>query len=265
MDLTSQSGLHVDDRGTGDPVLLLHSSGLSGRQWRRLAPALVERGMRTVVPDLTGHGASDPWPEPAPFSFWLDVERVTAILRVIGPAHVVGHSYGGLMGLHAAVAAPGSVRSLVLYEPVAFGVLDAREDADARATLADVGMRWGTTVDEHDQWLQGFVDYWGGTGAWKALRGEARDEFRRVGWVVREGVRSLVDDTTRAATFASVTAPTHLFSAERSPLAGQRVVERLGEAIPGARVTRIPGVGHMGPVASADVVNPLLLDAIAAR
>jgi pimeloyl-ACP methyl ester carboxylesterase len=142
---------------------------------------------------------------------------------------------------------------------------DAHEDADARATLADIGTRWGTTIDEHDQWLLGFVDFWGGTGAWKALRAEARDELRRVGWVVREGVRSLVGDTTRGATFGSVTAPTHLFSADRSPIVGQRVVQRLGEAMRGARVTKVPGVGHMGPVASAGIVNPLLLDAISAR
>lgn len=265
MALATMSGLRVEDSGAGEPVVLLHSSGLSGRQWRRLAGALVERGRRAVVPDLTGHGASDPWPEPAPFSFRMDVERVADILRAVGPAHVVGHSYGALVGLHAAVAAPGSIRSLVLYEPVAFGVLDAGEDADARATVGAVEMHWGTTAEEHEHWLRQFVDFWGGAGAWKALRGEARDEFRRVGWVVREGVRSLVEDTTGRATFAAVTAPTHLFTAGQSPGAAQRVVQRLGETMRDARVTRIPGLGHMGPVANGDVVNPLLLAAVVAK
>src|ERR1700687_3926045 len=59
MELATRSGLHVECSGAGDSVLLLHSSGLSGRQWRRLTPELVRRGMRAVVPDLTGHGASD--------------------------------------------------------------------------------------------------------------------------------------------------------------------------------------------------------------
>jgi pimeloyl-ACP methyl ester carboxylesterase len=91
MALATRSGLHIEDSGAGAPVLLLHSSGLSGRQWRRLVPELVERGMRAVVPDLTGHGRSDPWPESTPFSFTMDVDRVSKVLRAVGSAHVVGH------------------------------------------------------------------------------------------------------------------------------------------------------------------------------
>jgi pimeloyl-ACP methyl ester carboxylesterase len=65
MTFATQWGLHVDDLGVGDAVRLLHSSGLSGRQWRR------------IVPDLTGHGQSPPWPAPTPFSFRTDVARST--------------------------------------------------------------------------------------------------------------------------------------------------------------------------------------------
>jgi len=173
-------------------VILLHSAGLSGGQWRRLGPELVKRGFSPVAVDLTGHGASEPWPEPEPFSFRLDVERVVALIAEEGGAHIVGHSYGALVGLHAAVAAGAAVHSLTLYEPVAFGVLETAEDEDARAALARVSLRWGTSADDHEAWLAQFVDYWGGAGAWAALREPARAEFRRVGWVVSEGVRSLV-------------------------------------------------------------------------
>jgi pimeloyl-ACP methyl ester carboxylesterase len=256
-------GLHVDQQGTGTPVVMLHSSGLSGRQWRRLTPEVVRRGLRAVVPDLTGHGQSEPWPEPVPFSFRTDVDRVLEILQDVGAAHVVGHSYGGLLALHAAVRAPEMLRSLVLYEPVALGALHPTEDADARATLATVEMSWGATPSDHDAWLRGFVDYWGGRDAWSALREEARAEFRRVGWVLHEGVRTLTEDTTPAKTFAlAVKAPVRLFTAALSPIAAQRVVRRLGEAFGDATVTTIAGVGHMGPVANADVVTPLLLGAI---
>ena len=40
--------LHVEDSGSGTPVVLLHSSGLSNRQWRRLASALV--AVRATAP-----------------------------------------------------------------------------------------------------------------------------------------------------------------------------------------------------------------------
>jgi pimeloyl-ACP methyl ester carboxylesterase len=255
--------LHVERSGAeGTAVVLLHSAGLSGAQWRRLGAELVKRGLRPLAVDLTGHGTSTPWPEPEPFSFRRDVAEVVELLREERRAHIIGHSYGALIGLHAAVAAPDAVESLTLYEPVAFGVLDRAEDEDARATLDRVSLRWGDTPAAHDAWLAQFVDYWGGAGAWTALREPARAEFRRVGWVVCEGVRSLLDDKTRGPTFATVRAPTHLFTAERSPLAAQRVVQRLGEALRGAQTTMLPGIGHMGPLTNPDVVNPLLLAAI---
>jgi len=258
----TSSALHVEASGEGPAVLLLHSSGLSGRQFRRLVPELARRGLRVVVPDLSGHGASTAWPSPEPFSFRTDVARVVELLNAEGGAHVVGHSYGGLLALHAALAQPASIRSLTLYEPVAFGVLDRPEDADARATLEAVGESWGVTAEENEAWLRRFVDYWGGAGAWQSLREEARAEFRRIGWVVREGVRTLMEDTTRSQAFAALSVPTRLFFGELSPIASRRVAERLAEVIGGARLHAVAGVGHLGPVARADIVNPLLLEGL---
>jgi pimeloyl-ACP methyl ester carboxylesterase len=263
MAIETGASLFVEDSGAGEPALLLHSSGLSGRQWRRLASELVTSGKRAIVPDLTGHGRSEPWLEPLPFSFRTDVLRVTEILRAAAPAHVVGHSYGALLALHVALASPGSVRSLSLFDPVTFGVLDRAKDQDARAILASLDLTWGPAAADRERFLAGFVDFWGGAGAWLSLREEARAEFRRVGWVVREGVRSLTEDTTPAEAYAIFRFPVSLVTGELSPLPAQRVIERLAEAIPGAHVTAIPGAGHMGPMTHADAVNRTLLEGLA--
>src|SRR5262245_19828893 len=170
----TSSPLHIEDAGAGDPVILLHSSGLSGRQWRRLSSELLGRGFRTIVPDLTGHGASDAWPEAKPFSFHLDVDHMIALLHGLEhPAHLVGHSYGGFVALLAAKAAPERVRSLVLYDPVAFGTLDPTTDADAVADLSRIDFRWESSEAGRERFLQQFVDYWGGDGAWSSLREDA--------------------------------------------------------------------------------------------
>jgi pimeloyl-ACP methyl ester carboxylesterase len=254
--------LHVEDSGTGTPVVLLHSSGLSSRQWRRLAATLVVRGTRALAVDLTGHGASEAWPEPIPFSFKSDVEAVTALLEAHGPAHVVGHSYGAFVGLLAGLAAPRSIRSMVLFEPVAFGALDPVVDEDALASLARVDIRWGPSAAEHERWLTTFVDYWGGDGAWIALREEARAEFRRVGWVVSEGVRTLQEDKTPASTYRAIRFPTRFLTGETSPIAARRVAQRLGESIPGASVITLAGAGHMAPLTHADLVNGKILEGL---
>jgi pimeloyl-ACP methyl ester carboxylesterase len=256
------SPFHVEESGTGDSVVLLHSSGLSGRQWRRLAGALASKGFRAVVPDFTGHGGSAPWPEPQPFNFRQDVAAFVAMLKEGPPPHVVGHSYGGLVALMAALEAPEAVRSLVLFEPVAFGVLEAPADADAQKQLTEVDVPWGTDANGHERWLRGFVDYWGGEGAWAALREEARAEFRRVGWVVYEGVTSLVADPTPRAAYRVVTCPVTLMTGELSPIAAGRAVQRLGESLPNAKVVVVPGAGHMGPMTHSGQMNTIVMESL---
>jgi pimeloyl-ACP methyl ester carboxylesterase len=254
------SGLFVDDRGTGVPVVWLHSSGMSGRQWRRAAGRAADAGLRAVVPDLSGHGASPVWPEPRPFSFELDVREVEALLDARGPAHLIGHSYGGFIALLAALAVPRQVLSVAVYDPVAMGTLDATRDGDARDDLARVDFAWDGTSEGRDRWLAMFVDYWMGSAGWAALREDARAEFRRVAWVVYEGARTLVRDATPASAYGALPMPVLLLGGQESPLAARRVVARLDEAIPGARAETLAGAGHMGPLTHAALVNELLLD-----
>lgn len=232
------------------PTVLLHSSGLSSRQWGRLAAAL---GERAIAPDLLGHGTSAPWPEPEPFSFERDVDQIEALLRARGPVHLVGHSYGGFLALQTALRVPEKIETLTLYDPVAFGALDRTADADARADVFALELRWGT------EFLQTFVDYWGGPGAWNALREDARAEFRRVGWVLFEGVRTLMANQTRAEEYRGLQAKVQLITGELSPIAARRTIQRLAEALPGARVATIAGAGHMGPMTHGKQVNELVL------
>ncbi len=43
------------DEGDGDPIVLLHAGGSSGRQWRNIVARLSER-FRCIAPDLIGFG-----------------------------------------------------------------------------------------------------------------------------------------------------------------------------------------------------------------
>src|SRR5262249_30605090 len=207
-------------------------------------------------PDLTGHGSAPPLPEPTPFTFHTDVERVVAMLRGDEPAHVIGHSYGGLIALRAALAAPETIRSLTVYDPVAFGALDPVAGRDALAPLEEVDLTWGPGPEDRERWLRNFVDFWSGAGAWASLREDARAEFRRVAWAIREGVRTLTEDRTPAATYAALGRPLRLVTGERSPLPARRVVERIAAAAPGATLTVVPGVGHLRPVSDPAALNP---------
>jgi pimeloyl-ACP methyl ester carboxylesterase len=258
----------VDDSGEGarGPAVFLHSSGMSGDQWRRTAEAARKAGYRTVVPDFIGSGRSPAWPDGKPFHFDRDVELVSRMLDAIGqPARLVGHSYGGFIALQAALRDPARVSGLVLYDPVAFGVLDSMADTDARADLAAVNLRWGESVAAHEAWLEGFVDFWGGPNAWSRLREEARAEFRRVGFIVFEEVRTLMSDATAASVYrAALRVPTLVVGGELSPIPAKRVVARLAEAIERAEVATLAGAGHMGPLTHGGKFTALCVEALSA-
>lgn len=259
--------LHTTVAGEGAPVILLHSGGMSSRQWRRLSGALA-RTHRVIAPDFLGSGDNPPWPVDAPFHFDRDVEAISAILLAEeAPAHVVGHSYGGLIALMVARKHPDRIRSLSVYDPVAFGVLYDPPDPEGLADFVraeENPIFLNDEVGGSDAWFEIFVDYWNGPGAYRALPLQTREAFVRVGRKVYLEVRSLTADRTPRAAYASITAPTLLLGGESSPPAARRVVAVLGEAIPGARVETIAGAGHMGPISHAAAVGELIVGHIAA-
>ncbi len=238
-------------------VLLIHSGGFTSRQWRKLADALAPRH-RVLAPDLLGYGASAPWPTGELFHFRQDVDFLESLLDE--PAHLVGHSYGGFLALQLALRRPELVRSIAVYEPVAFGILDEVADADARSALSLVRQTWEPDASGADEgWLRDFVDWWNGAGAWSRLAEETRASMRAVGWKVFQEVITLAADRTDRATYATIAAPTLILGGENTPLAERRVVEHLGAALPNATARLFPGIGHMGPISHAPLINEAIV------
>jgi pimeloyl-ACP methyl ester carboxylesterase len=252
--------LQFIDEGEGTPVVLLHSGGLSSRQWRALASSLRARH-RVIAPDFIGYGGSSRLDPDAHFSFSEDVEMIGALLATLAqPAHLVGHSYGGLIALQAALRNPAGVRSLSLYEPVAFGVLHgaAAESESAEADAAEAASAEALATDNgggNEAWLAGFVDWWQGAGVWAALPEATRANFIAVGRKTFLEVRSLLADRTPAEAYGVLEAPALLLAGARSPHLEQRVCARLATALPRAHLETLPTAGHMGPLTHMSIVN----------
>jgi pimeloyl-ACP methyl ester carboxylesterase len=248
---------------TRPPVLLIHSGGFTSRQWRKLADILAV-DHEVLAPDLLGYGAAGPWPEGEPFHFHQDIAHLEPFLDRLSAGgrrvHLIGHSYGGLMALQLALRHAGAVASIAVYEPVAVGILQGVEDADARAQLDLARRSYDRTVPGGDDaWLAGFVEWWNGPGAWAALAPETQGAFRTVGWKLSQEVSSLLDDTTDAAGYGAIAAPTLLLGGAQSPMAERRVLQRLAENLPRATLEVFDGMGHMGPVTHASVVNAAIV------
>jgi pimeloyl-ACP methyl ester carboxylesterase len=250
---------------TSDLVVLLHSGGMSSRQWRRTIEAL--RGKWEVLaPDFLGSGDNPPWPDDAPFHYAMDVQGIEKLLAG-RRAHLVGHSYGGLVALTLARTRPELAASVAVYDPVAFGVVPDAKDEEGLANIASVESVPLFSDDARggsDAWMEAFVDYWNGPGYWRTLPEPTRAGFLRIGKKVYREVRSLMADRTTLAEMAQVRARTLLVGGEKSPAAARRVVALLAGALPDARAVTIEGAGHMGPLTHAARFNELLVAHLAA-
>jgi pimeloyl-ACP methyl ester carboxylesterase len=145
------AGVNVTVWGDGEPAVFVHGSfGWGEETWREQRP--LAEGHRLLLIDRRGFGASPP-------NGRVDFERdADDVAELLGEgAHLVGHSYGGVVSLLAAARRPGAVRSVALIEPPAFGV--ARGDTAVEQLIRNVAAAARSTDDPAEYralFLQGF-------------------------------------------------------------------------------------------------------------
>ena len=105
-------------------ALLLHGKNFFGAYWSGVIEALCHEGYRLVVPDLVGWGKST---KPSTLTAASLVAHLRSLIDALqlGSVVLVGHSTGGLVGMHLARAVPERVRALVLENPM--GLEDYRD------------------------------------------------------------------------------------------------------------------------------------------
>jgi lipase len=107
--------LHHYGAPDGSPTLAIHGVTAHGERYRRLAQeGFPER--RWLAVDLRGHGRST-WDGP-----WTVERHVADLLETLDAegverTEVIGHSYGGMIGLHLLATAPERVARLALLDP----------------------------------------------------------------------------------------------------------------------------------------------------
>jgi pimeloyl-ACP methyl ester carboxylesterase len=108
--------LHVEDHGSGTPVILIHGWPDSSYLWRQQLPFLVRNGFRAIAPDMRGFGRSDRPEGVAAYALQNAVADVVGILDALGIAatHLIGHDWGAAVTWLAAMLHPDRVKKLVV-------------------------------------------------------------------------------------------------------------------------------------------------------
>jgi pimeloyl-ACP methyl ester carboxylesterase len=111
----------VYDAGEGPPVVLVHGYGDTADGWRRVVPGLLARGHRVIALDVPPFGRSGQPVAKHLLDFYkLYFPELLERLEV-DSATVIGHSLGGAISLHVALARPDLVDRLGLVAPAGLG------------------------------------------------------------------------------------------------------------------------------------------------
>jgi pimeloyl-ACP methyl ester carboxylesterase len=245
---------HYQQAGCGPDVVLVHgvTGDLSIWYLCRATQTLGQR-YRVTAYDLRGHGYSD-----APPDHYTSADHAADLFAIgdalgIARATVVGHSFGGVIAMHAAVLAPERVESVVFSDPY-FPALRHLEDVSRwghwqnfRAEAEEAGV---TLSDEHWYDLGRFFDQVLHLDGERLLRFRQAVGLPALGRLLRLGGTTCGDDAKAVAgltadLIAGVEQPALALFGEHSPFLA--TARYLVEKLPRCRGAIVPGAKHRAP------------------
>lgn len=248
------------DEGRGEPVLLLHSSGASSRQWARLREPWIGR-YRTLGLDLWGYGGTPLPADTERFTLARELDLVLALLgRVDQPVHVVGHSYGGAVALRLALDAPDLVRSVCVHEPVLFHLLRDQDCSHEWDEIRAISQSVLNHVhnDKLELAAMLFVDYWNGAGAWRTLSIPQQQRMATFAKKAPLDFSALFLESTTLSRFQQLAGKTLITVGESTRAPAAKVAELLGSVLGPEALKVLPNCGHMAPITNPEVLRPVI-------
>ena len=115
MPIVRANGINInyEDRGQGEPLILIMGLGADGAVWELHAQAY-EKHFRCILIDNRGAGLSDK--PPGPYTTAMMADDTAGLMDALGieKAHVAGISMGGAIAQCLALQHPGKVQRMVL-------------------------------------------------------------------------------------------------------------------------------------------------------
>lgn len=262
MPVLERGKLRVDycDAGSGEPVVLVHSSVSGNRQWKRLVQEL-EPHFRVMAVNLFGYGETSAWNPETTQTIADQAGLVLSLVRGIpGPVRIVGHSFGGSVACKAAAMLGRRASHLFLFEPTLFHLLaqNGRQEAYAEARALRDFIKAHGKKDDWAAVAERFVDYWIGDGAWAAMPHERRLAYMQLlrpnyyEWDCLETERTTIEELARIPAKAMIA---YTPDARRP---SREIAQLFEEKCPDWSVVKTAEGGHMAPLTHPQVVNPLI-------
>jgi pimeloyl-ACP methyl ester carboxylesterase len=245
------SGIHI--KGQGCPVIMLHSSLSSSRQWQPLV-SMLEGQCLIINIDILGYGQAEKITDAKAYNFDEELLRINQVIELVIPGekyHLVGHSCGGALALKMAVEAPDKLLSLSLFEPVAFHLLEKgsveRDESDSFAHRVN--------IDDKYKAAEIFTNYWNQEGFFKSLPVKMQRLMANDMEKVNLDFQALTAEQYSLDDISNISCRTLLMSGDYSPKLSHDLLALIAGAIPNKKLLTFK-VGHMGPVSHSQLIHP---------
>lgn len=258
--------IHLEEFGSGDPLVLVHGSWADHMDWAFTVPLFAQK-LRVVTYDRRGHSQSERLETQG--SVHEDVADLAAIIERTGaPAHIVGNSFGGSISLRLVSERPELVRTVSVHEPPLIGLL--RDDPETRPIAEELDSGFGAIVSaleagEMEEGARAFVGRILGPDAW--------DQFvpEPVKQTLINNAPTFLDESRDGdalsidvAALAKVTGPIMLSLGSEGPPFMVPVLDKLEAVLPNATRKTFDGAGHLPHVSHPQEYVAAITDFIAA-
>lgn len=257
----------------GPLVLLIHGVASQSATWEPAMDHLAGHGLHVLAPDLPGHGASEPGHGDYSLGGFATLLRDLLLTLDLGPATLVGHSFGGGIALHVAHAFPELTQRLVLVASGGLGtdahpLLRAASAPGAEFLLPLVMNRrvtWAMSrvrgVFESRRRTPGMLSD-------SALRNYAALSTREGRRIFLATLRSVINHTGQRVTAVGrlhLTShlATMLVSCEADPAIPRAHAEAAHDELPGSRLEIMPGRSHRPHQHDPELFAAVLADFVA--
>ena len=258
--------VYFEEAGAGVPLLLQHTAGADGRQWRHvLEDAALQSRFRVIAYDLPFHGKSLPpeseawWREPYKLTkdFLMSVPLGLAEALELAKPLYMGSSIGGHLAVDLAIHHPHQFRAVVGLEASAYtpgGFVDEFYHPEIGNDFK-AHVMYGMMAPASPEALRRETAWVYSQGAPAVFKGDLY--YYSIDHDVRNSARGI--DTSIC--------PVYILNGEYDWSGTPEAGEELAAMIPGARYRTMRGLGHFpmceNPQRFLEEIRPVLEEAAA--
>lgn len=258
-------GTDFIEAGSGEKVILIHSSVAGAKQWRSLIGSL-ESDFHVIAINLFGYGETRVWEDDRTQQLKDQATLVEPFLPVgDGKISIVGHSFGGSVAMKVAAMFKTKVRRLVLIEPNPFYLLKqyGRQEAYEEAIALKNVIKSNGLAGKWEAAAEVFANYWTGEGSWDAMADDRKSKFAQA--LIpnfHEWDAVLNEQTSFADWKRDLPEDTTVVSANDTVRSIGEIIELMKQNVSEWRYERIEHGGHMAALTRPDIINPIISTAL---